>query len=245
MSKQLSIVIPLYNEEENIPALLEGLGRISAALDAPHEWVLVDNGSRDATARLLDEAAAGSDRLRIVKVEENQGYGWGIISGLRQATGGVVGYLDGDLQVPPEDVPGMLGKVLETGAPLVVARRMNRGDGVLRKIQSIVFNLLFRLLFGVRVSDVNGKPKFMSRELYEQMGLESRDWFIDAEILIKAARLGVQASEYDVHFLKREHGASHVNAGTVFEFLGNMLNYRLGRAGQLPAAQTKQRAEQS
>lgn len=236
---QLSIAIPLYDEEENIPALLAGLGRISASLAAGHEWVLVDNGSSDATGRLLREAAAENDRLRVVRVERNEGYGWGIICGLRAARGAVLGYLDGDLQVPPEDVAAMLDGVLSSRSELVVSRRLNRGDGPLRRVQSLVFNLLFRLLFGVRVADVNAKPKFMGRGVYEAMGLESKDWFIDAEILIKAARLRVTPHEYGVHFLKREHGHSHVRAGTVFEFLANMLKYRLGLAGKLPAAEQR------
>ena len=244
MSKpRFSIVIPLYNEEGNVPALVEGLSRVSATLEAAHEWVLVDNGSADATGRLLKEAAAADDRIRTVRVEVNEGYGWGIINGLKHARGEVLGYVDGDLQVPAEDVGKMLGSFEESGADVVIARRMNRGDGPIRRVQSLVFNLLFRVLFGVRVSDVNAKPKFVTRALYERMGLESKDWFIDAEVLIKAGRLKAAPVEYPVHFLKREHGSSHVKAGTVFEFLGNMLNYRLGRVGKMPVARVSNTPE--
>ena len=105
---------------------------------------------------------------------------------------------------------------------------MHRGDGLTRRLISLVFNALFRLLFpGLRVRDVNAKPKIMTRAAYERLELESDDWFIDAEIMIQARRLGLRIGEVETDFLALTGRRSFINLRTLLEFLANLTRYRL------------------
>jgi N-formylglutamate amidohydrolase len=89
-----------------------------------------------------------------------------------------------------------------------------------------VYNLLFRVLFGYPHRDINGTPKVFTRELHQRLELRSKDWFVDAEVMLKAHDLGARFAEVEVEFHRREAGASHVRASAVVEFLRNMLRYR-------------------
>jgi hypothetical protein len=103
-------------------------------------------------------------------------------------------------------------------------------DGFKRKVVSIAYNLLFRLLWpGVASIDINGLPKILPREFLHAMNLQSRGWFLDPEIMIKANALGLRVIEFNVFSRMRSAGTSHVRPGTCWEFLRNLLSYRFSR----------------
>src|SRR5262249_23608326 len=106
--------------------------------------------------------------------------------------------------------------------------RRQRGDGLKRKLYSFVLNGLFDLLFpGLSVRDINAKPKIFTRAAYERMSLQSTDWFIDAEMLIQARRLGLRVGEIETEFLGLTGRRSFVRVTAVFEFLRNLVRYRI------------------
>ncbi|MBI1850366.1 MAG: glycosyltransferase family 2 protein [Planctomycetes bacterium] len=223
---KLSLVIPLYNEEAGARAVASAL---CAALDAAaidYELVLVDNGSRDKTGAIIDELSRANARVRKVRVEVNQGFGYGILQGLASARGAWVGYLGGDGQIAPADVIAVVKRAFDPDCDLAKVNRIVRGDGPLRKLQSAVYNGLFRVLYFVRYRDINGSPKVMRREVYESIRPESRDWFLDAEIMIGCKERRFRVADVDVTFLQREKGSSHVRVSTVLEFLVNMFAFR-------------------
>jgi glycosyltransferase involved in cell wall biosynthesis len=158
------------------------------------------------------------------------GMGWDLRSGLERATGAYLVYLDGDGQVPTQDALAVFHCLRETRAAVVKGRRRVREDGSVRTLTSLGFNLLFRLLFRTRpLWDVNGQPKGMTRSAYEQLDLRTDDWFTDAEIVLKARTAGVKIVEVPVHFLPRQRPSSLVGLGTVWEFVVNMVRWRLSR----------------
>ena len=218
----LSLVIPLYNEEENVTpvagALLETLGREAI----PFELVLVDNGSGDGTAAAIDELRRDHPEVRKVTVPVNQGYGWGVLQGLAAAEGEILGFMGGDGQNDPSDVVQVYRRLLQERVPLAKVRRVQRQDGPSRVFVTAVANLLFRLLFGLRTADVNGTPKLMTRDLYETLAPRSKDWFIDAEIMIGCARRGIPYAEVQTTFRARKGGSSNVRWATLLEFLRNI-----------------------
>jgi glycosyltransferase involved in cell wall biosynthesis len=226
----ISVVIPFYNEEENVKRVVTGLVNSLERASIDYELVLVNNGSIDNSPQILEDLAKEKpDRMKVVHVSVNQGYGWGIINGLKIASGEYVGYMGGDGQIKPEDVIRVYYAISQGNCDLAKVKRISRKDGLLRKMVSLVYNRLFRLLFRVTSLDINGTPKIFRKDWLERFQLTAKDWFIDSEVMIKANYLNLKVSEVLVEFLRREKGRSHVEFTTILEFAKNMFNYRLGR----------------
>jgi glycosyltransferase involved in cell wall biosynthesis len=232
---QLSLVLPCYNEEEVLATTVRRLvGAFRSYGGVDLELVLVDNGSRDATGQVIDSLIAEGHPVVKVVVPENQGYGYGVLRGLRVSRGRLVGFVCADGQVDPHDVVKVYDIAAQARVPkLVKVRRRFRMDGFKRKITSIVYNGLTACMFGGLGSiDVNGNPKILPRDYLERMDLQSRDWFLDAEVLIKAKRLGLPVFELNVIAQLREGGKSNVRIETCREFALNLLRYRFGGAAR-------------
>jgi glycosyltransferase involved in cell wall biosynthesis len=226
--KLVSVVIPFYNEEQNVNRVMEDLEKsFEQNRIRNYEIVAVNNGSWDRTAEILRAHSQRNSRVRVVTVPKNQGLGFGVLQGFNEARGDYIGFNGGDGQVTGDDIVKVYRKLMTDGFDLCKVKRIVRQDGFERRVISFVFNWLSRILFGVKTNDVNGLPKIMKREVLERLQLVSRDWFIDAEIMIKARQMALKVGEVEIQFLKREGGRSHVNYGTVLEFLKNMLVYRL------------------
>jgi len=219
-----SLVMPCYNEESSLPQSIPSLASILQSQGVDCEIVLVNNGSTDRTAAVIDSFIAQGLPVVGVEVERNEGYGHGILTGLKAARGRYIGYMCADGQIAPEDVARFLWAVDRVGAnTLVKVRRVSRGDGIFRWIQSRAFNLICLLLFRTMTTDVNATPKMMERRLWRRMNLESKDWFIDAEVIFKAKDLGLNFVEVPVVFMPRQSGRSWVNLGTSIEFARNIV----------------------
>ena len=190
------------------------------------ELVCVQNGSQDRTGEILHELASTNNYISVVEVRINHGYGFGIRQGMQAASGEIVGYLDGDGQIAPQDVLRVLDRMRVDRAAKAV--RTERKDGARRGFVSFCYNRLFRLLLGVPVQDANAKPKFLRKEDLAKLSLVSNDWFIDAEIMIKISALGIGWSEIPVEFHRRARGASNVRLRSIVEFLRNMARWRFG-----------------
>jgi glycosyltransferase involved in cell wall biosynthesis len=220
--------MPCYNEEEilslTISKLLDVFGKAGYRL----EIIAVDNGSRDRTGEIIKSWVARNPAVVHYRVDQNQGYGNGILSGLPLATAPWVGIIPADGQVDAEDVVRLFEVAHTSNAwVLAKARRCFRMDGLIRKIVSIGYNLMFRVMWpSVASIDINGLPKIMPREAVTAMGLTSRAWFLDPEIMIKSSALGMRVIEFNVFARLRGGGVSHVKAGTCWDFLKNMMRYR-------------------
>jgi glycosyltransferase involved in cell wall biosynthesis len=223
----ISLVLPAYNEAAGLQDVAEGLMLALDQAAISYELILVDNGSSDGTGGIIDSLVRQDVRVKKVHVLVNQGFGYGILCGLQATMGNLIGYMGSDGQVAPDDV----AKVYELlrsqqDCDIAKVRRDIRGDGLLRKLQSRVFNALLRIFFGIRSQDVNGSPKIMRRTVLTRLNLQSKDWFIDAEVMIKASKLGLRVAEHSISFHARAEGKSNVNTVTIFEFLRNMVRYR-------------------
>lgn len=223
----LALVIPAYNEEGCIERTAKELINEFIGANINMELILVDNGSRDNTPKILKILEKQFTRyIKVITVNENEGFGWGVIKGLGAANAKYVGFMGADGQVSARDALKIF-KVLEShDIDLCKSKRIKREDGMYRFLQSKLFNSLFYLLYHASVRDVNGTPKIMKYESYKKLDLKSKDWFIDAEILIKATSLKFKMEEIDVVFEKRCVGKSNVKATTILEFLRNLIEYR-------------------
>jgi hypothetical protein len=118
----------------------------------------------------------------------------------------------------------------QSDADVMKGVRIARFDSLYRRLLSVVYNFLFRSLFGTAgLWDINGKPKAMTRSAYQQMDLRSDDWFIDAEIVLEALRNGFHIREMPVVFRRSDERPSFVRISAILEFVMNMLRYRLSR----------------
>lgn len=232
MHPELSVVVLCYRSGG---AARSFAARISKALldggiDA-YQLVLVGNyvaGGGDTTPGVVQELAAGDPRIVCSAVEKQGMMGWDLRSGLAIATGEYLAVIDGDGQVLVEDLVRVYRLLREQGLDLAKTYRRHRGDGLKRKLFSLVLNGLFHVLFpGLPVRDINAKPKIMTRSAYERLTLQSTDWFIDAEILIQARRLGFRIGETETEFLGLTGRRSFIKLAAVFEFLRNLLRYRI------------------
>ena len=226
----ISLVLPCYNEEALVRETTTKLAEAFQAKGIPVELVMVDNGSADATGSIIDDLIAEGLPVSKAVVDVNQGYGNGVLRGLDKCQGAWVGFLCVDDQVHPNDVVRLYEAAAKAKTiKLFKVRRRFRLDGRFRRVVSFIYNVLTTAMFGDLGSmDLNANPKILPREHLRAMRLSSRDWFLDAEVMIKAKRMGLPVYEMNVFALMRAEGVSHVRPATCWEFIKNLLHYRFG-----------------
>jgi glycosyltransferase involved in cell wall biosynthesis len=232
---EVSVVVLCYRAEEDALRVLEPLYETLEASSVPYELVLVANywpHDEDRTRDVVESFACDRPTVRTVARRKEGDMGWDMRSGLEQARGETLVVIDGDGQVPPEYALQVYRELKRTGADIAKGRRYSREDGFIRSVNSVAYNVAFRLLFGTRgLWDINGRPKALTRSAYRQLALTTDDWFTDAEIVLKARQLGLRIHEVPVRFLRNSARDSFVGLRTVWEFARNMLLWRLGRHG--------------
>jgi len=223
----LGLVLPLYNEEALVQEVVSDILAVLHAAKIPAQLVLVNNGSRDQTGPLIDDLATQSE-VDAVHLDKNAGYGGGILAGLAalQDLGlpEVVGWCWGDGQVPA-DVLAPLYRACQKGAPLAKAVRSERHDGNWRKVVTTGYALTMQGI-GCTVPDVNGCPKLMRREAFEALAPRSKDWFLDAEVVLGAQARGWEIAHHPTVMRARKAGKSKVHLNTMVEFAWNLLRWR-------------------
>ncbi|MEY3930831.1 MAG: hypothetical protein RLZZ516_2541 [Cyanobacteriota bacterium] len=220
VTPELSIVVPLYNEEESLPLLVERLLAVLRPLGRPFELVLVDDGSSDATAAVLRRLAAATPELVAVLLRRNYGQTPAMAAGFDASRGGVIVTLDGDLQNDPADIP-MLLEQLGQGFDMVSGWRHQRQDhAVSRLLPSRIANRLIARVTGVRLHDYGCSLKAYRRELVEDMNLYGElHRFLPALAFIEGARI----SEVKVNHEARRFGKSKYGIDRTFRVLMDLL----------------------
>jgi glycosyltransferase involved in cell wall biosynthesis len=205
---KFSLVIPCYNEAANLPLLLERCARVAAQPGV--EVILVDNGSTDASPDVLREALPGHPGCRSVRVEKNQGYGFGILSGLRAAEGAVLGWTHADMQTDPLDALTGLALFEQHGPDIFVkGRRYGRPLGdVAFTIGMSVFE---SLLLSKRLWDINAQPTMFSRQFFATWRTPPNDFSLDLYAYFQARAAKLPVHRFPVRFGERAHGVSHWN----------------------------------
>lgn len=161
----VSLVIPVYNEAESLPALAAEIGSALEGLARPYEVLFVDDGSTDGSGRVLARLAAADRRIRVVRLARNQGQSPALAAGFRRARGEVVVTLDADLQNDPADIPRLLAELEADGADLVSGVRTPRHDSWLRRVSSRIANRVRDRVIHDGVTDVGCSLKAYRAEL--------------------------------------------------------------------------------
>jgi len=228
---ELSVVILCYQAEEFIPQCLASVEAEMQRLGVPYEIILVANyitGSKDRSPEIALGMMKTNPRVKVVAKPKEGMMGWDMRSGLEAASGRVLALIDGDGQTNPSDIGRVYHELCGRRLDLCQAFRVERRDGWQRTLISRVYNGVFHLLFpGTELHDVNGKPKMMTRQAYQQLRLKSTGWVTDAEIIIEARRNSWRIGEIPTVFGKRAVGRSSINIGAILEFIQYLLVYRI------------------
>lgn len=215
--RELSLVIPVMNEEDNIKPLLEAVR--NALADFDFEVILVDDGSTDATRKRIVEYA--DDRTVLVELRKNYGQSTAMTAGIDHANGKYVALLDGDLQNDPTDIPFMLDLLKREDWDVVAGNRKNRKDGmVLRKVPSKIANAMIRRMTGVYIKDYGCTLKIFKKEIAEDLGLYGE---LHRFIPVLAKLQGARITQVDVKHHPRKFGKSKYGIGRTFRVLSDLV----------------------
>jgi glycosyltransferase involved in cell wall biosynthesis len=220
VAPELSIVVPLYNEEDSVRPLYEGITRAVVPLGISFEIVFVDDGSRDGTVRVVDEIARSDSRVCLVKFRRNYGQTPAMAAGIAQASGDVIVTMDGDLQNDPADIGALLQKI-EEGHDIVVGWRFDRQDKLVsRKIPSRIANVLIAKVTGVPIKDNGCSLKAYRASLIKKIPLYSEmHRFIPA----MASIAGPKIAEIKVQHHARQFGQSKYGLSRIYKVLLDLM----------------------
>jgi glycosyltransferase involved in cell wall biosynthesis len=227
---ELSVVILCYGAGSSITPLVDRLVQLLEDREKSFELVLVANYKNvsDETPAVVAEIARKDSRIRYSARQKEGMFGWDMKTGFALATGKHIAVIDGDGQMPFEDIVRVYEALRAENADMAKTYRVSRADGRWRITVSSFYNALFRLLFPwSRVHDVNSKPKIFRRDAFEKLQLVSDDWFIDAEIMIQARRHKFRIVEIPTVFTKLKERRSFVRPTALFEFLKNLIVFRI------------------
>ena len=228
---EISVVVLAYRSASTITSFVDSLVDSLEKEKLSWEIVLVGNyfeGVGDQTPEVVRGIAVRDSRIKAVAEIKKGMMGWDMKSGLQAATGKTLAVIDGDGQMPSSDVIRVYQLMKINGLDFAKTYRAERNDGSYRRLISVVYNVLFKLLFpGINAWDMNSKPKIMTRKFYEKVNLESNGWFIDAEIMIFARRLQAKIGEVETVFHSMDSRPSFVKPLSILEFLGNLFWYRV------------------
>lgn len=213
----LSVVITIYNEEENIKPLLE---QVYAALtEIDYEVILIEDGSTDGTVGEVKKYA--NSRTKLIIFNRNHGQTTALAAGIDMASGEYIATMDGDLQNDPSDLPMMLNKAIDEEWGVVAGRRANRKDGfVLRKIPSKIANWVIRNTTKVYLKDYGCTLRVYKAEIAQNMGLYGE---LHRFIPVLAKQQGAKMTEVDVKHHPRIHGESKYGLSRTFKVMSDLI----------------------
>lgn len=208
---RLSIVIPCYNEKSSIPLILERFNDVIGKRKI--DVVIVNNGSTDGSEKVFDELLPHYPFARLVVVEENKGYGYGILRGLKAAEGDYIGWTHADMQTDPKDVVRAYNYLCKTDHRNVFLKGSRKGRPVADVFFTMGMSLFESIYFGVHLSDINGQPNVFPREFYEKWRNPPADFSLELYAFYTARKQNLKIVRFPVDFTNRKFGLSKWNRG--------------------------------
>jgi glycosyltransferase involved in cell wall biosynthesis len=211
----------MWNEENYIERALDAAREecedlVALGDIADYELIIVNDASTDDTGEIADKFAANDPRVRVVHHEKNRKLGGSIKSGFAVADGDLVLYTDADLPFDMHDVHRAIRLLRYYDADIVSAYRFDRtGEGYVRTVYSFFYNMLVRVLFGVRMRDINFAFKLCRTHIFEHVNLKSEGSFIDAELIVRAQKLGYTVIQFGTDYFPRTRGVSTLSSPRV------------------------------
>lgn len=231
---KLSIVVPCYNEEQNIPLILERFNSVINRDDI--EVILVNNGSKDNSQNVIDELLPKYKFARTTLVEINQGYGYGILQGLKVTNGEYIGWTHADMQTDPKDVIKALDIIEKEGNSkdlFIKGDRKNRP--LFDQFFTSGMSMFESIYLGKSLYDINAQPNIFHKSFYEGWVNPPYDFSLDLYVLYLARKNNLNIKRFDVIFPERIHGESSWNNGfaSKWKFIKRTIDFsiKLKRGG--------------
>lgn len=220
-----SLVIPCYNEADNLPLLLERCREV-ACLPEKREVILVDNGSTDNSPEILEKLLPEYPGCRSIRVENNQGYGFGILSGLRAAQGKILGWTHADMQTDPQDAIRGLAYFRQHGMNSYVKGK-RYGRPFTDTFFTVGMSFFETLLLNKPLWDINAQPNLFPRSFFESWENPPHDFSLDLYAYYQAHCHNLNIHRFPVHFGKRAYGISHwnINWASKVKFIKRTLEF--------------------
>jgi glycosyltransferase involved in cell wall biosynthesis len=227
----LAIVLPAFNEEENIASVVQSAAETAQGLADEYEVIVVDDGSHDRTAEIVRGLMRDRDwSLRLLTHPQNLGYGVALRTGFAHVDSECVFYTDTDNQFDVSELRYFVPFLAE--ADVVIGFRVYRYDSPYRTLASWGYNALVRGMFRVRVRDVDCAFTLFRREVLDQITIESEDFFVDTELIAKARKWNYRIVEKGVRHYPRAAGETTVRPGDIPRTLRTV--FRMWRRIQHP-----------
>jgi glycosyltransferase involved in cell wall biosynthesis len=222
LDQKLSLVLPAYNEAENIEAVVSRSLAVLIPLVREFEIIVVDDGSADGTAEITERLASQHEDVHVVHHDQNRGYGAALRSGFAAASGELIMFMDADRQFDLSDISALLPHLPHSD--IVAGYRIKRSDALYRRLYAKVFDLAVWVLFGVHMRDVDCAFKIYRAGLLRGMPLTMPGALINTEMLAMAKRMGASIVEVGVHHYPRTAGKSSGGSPrVVFRAMGETL----------------------
>ena len=203
----LSVFFPAYNDSGTIASLVITALHTARRLTPHCEVIIVNDGSADATAEIADELARTYPEVKVVHHSRNRGYGGALRSGFEAATRDLIFYTDGDAQYDPAEM-ALLWARLDDGVDLVNGYKISRSDPLHRVVIGRIYHHTVKLLFGLKVRDVDCDFRLLRRSIFEKVTLEKNSGVICLEMMKKIQDAGFRIAEVPVHHYHRAYGRS-------------------------------------
>ncbi|MFH1220445.1 MAG: glycosyltransferase family 2 protein [Candidatus Eisenbacteria bacterium] len=220
--KSISFVLPAYNEEDNIEKAVRAVVQAAETIDIEdYEVVVVNDGSADRTAEILERLRVENPHIRPIHHPKNLGYADALRTGFTSAKLPLVFYTDSDLQFDVKEVKNLLPAIEDYD--IVCGFRIYRYDPLTRLFLAWGYNLVARTVFRLRVRDIDCAFKLFRREVFDVIQIRSKKFFVDTEILAKARHHGFRMTEIGVRHYPRAGGRSTVRASHVVSTLRELI----------------------
>ncbi len=214
--KELSVFFPFYNEEANIEAQTKQALKVIPRFAQKFEIILINDGSVDKTGLIGKKLANYHRQVRLINHQKNRGYGGALKSGFRAAKYEWIFFSDGDRQFNLEEIDKLLEHVAESD--LIIGYRKKRADTFIRFVNAKLFNFLIRVLFGLKVNDIDCAFKLVRKDIIGKLKLKSDGALISSELLIKAKKTGARIAQVPVsHYPRRVGSPTGANLKVIFK----------------------------
>lgn len=209
---KLSVIIPCYNEEKNILLILKKFSKIILRNDI--EVLFVDNGSTDKSEEVFNKLVPNYSFARMVKVNINKGYGFGITSGLKEAKGEFIGYTHADMQTDPSDVLKALEIIEKQDNPInCYVKGDRKGRPIFDQIFTMGMSFFETIYLKTKLWDINAQPNVFHKSFFDELSGIPKDFSLDLFFLYIAQKKGYKLIRFNVFFPPRIHGESKWNTG--------------------------------